>query len=111
MNGPREEQTAALQVTRFDHIVINCRDVDITAAWYERVLGMSRETFGPAARTALTFGMQRSTCGPSRQHRTSGSPASRRRPALTTCVSSPVPHPPKYARISRRAESRSSRAR
>ncbi|YCU38798.1 VOC family protein [Mycobacteroides abscessus] len=59
MNGPREEQTAALQVTRFDHIVINCRDVDITAAWYERVLGMSRETFGPAARTALTFGMQK----------------------------------------------------
>lgn len=59
MNGPREEQTAALQVTRFDHIVVNCRDVDTTAAWYERVLGMSRETFGPAGRTALTFGMQK----------------------------------------------------
>ncbi|SKU91842.1 glyoxalase [Mycobacteroides abscessus subsp. abscessus] len=76
MNGPREEQAAALQVTRFDHIVINCRDVDITAAWYERVLGMSRETFGPTGRT-----------------------------------SSPVPHPPRYARISRHAESGSSRAR
>ncbi|WJR32705.1 VOC family protein [Mycobacteroides immunogenum] len=48
-----------MKVTRFDHIVVNCNDVDTTAAWYERVLGMSRETFGPAGRTALTFGVQK----------------------------------------------------
>lgn len=48
-----------MKVTRFDHIVINCSDVATTAAWYERVLGMTRETFGPAGRTALTFGAQK----------------------------------------------------
>jgi len=46
-------------VDRLDHIVINCRDVDITAAWYQRVLGMEREEFGPDSRTALKFGGQK----------------------------------------------------
>ena len=48
-----------LAVERFDHVVVNCRDVDATAAWYERVLGMKRETFGPSNRTALSFGNQK----------------------------------------------------
>jgi hypothetical protein len=26
-------------VERFDHIVLNCNDVEATASWYERVLG------------------------------------------------------------------------
>ena len=46
-------------VDRLDHIVINCRDVDITAAWFQRVLGMDREEFGAQARTALKFGGQK----------------------------------------------------
>jgi catechol 2,3-dioxygenase-like lactoylglutathione lyase family enzyme len=46
-------------VQRFDHIVLNCNDVDATASWYERVLGMTRETFGPSKRTALSFGNQK----------------------------------------------------
>ncbi|MBU3067587.1 VOC family protein [Nocardia sp. NEAU-G5] len=46
-------------VERFDHIVLNCRDVAATAAWYKRVLGMRVETFGPAGRTALVFGNQK----------------------------------------------------
>ncbi|SPM34428.1 Catechol 2,3-dioxygenase or other lactoylglutathione lyase family enzyme, partial [Mycobacterium rhizamassiliense] len=46
-------------VQRVDHIVLNCNDVEATAAWYERVLGMSRETFGPTGRTALRFGNQK----------------------------------------------------
>jgi catechol 2,3-dioxygenase-like lactoylglutathione lyase family enzyme len=49
----------AFAIDRFDHIVINCRDVDATASWYEQVLGMTRETFGPAQRTALCFGNQK----------------------------------------------------
>ncbi|OBI07180.1 virulence protein [Mycobacterium sp. E2462] len=49
----------AITVERFDHIVINCADVETTAAWYERVLGMRRETFGPSKRTALRFGQQK----------------------------------------------------
>ena len=46
-------------VERFDHIVINCHDVEATAAWYERVLGMTRQAFGPNHRTALSFGNQK----------------------------------------------------
>jgi catechol 2,3-dioxygenase-like lactoylglutathione lyase family enzyme len=46
-------------VQRFDHIVVNCRDVDATATWYEGVLGMTRETFGASERTALSFGNQK----------------------------------------------------
>ncbi len=46
-------------VDRLDHLVLNCRDVDITAAWYQRVLGMDREEFGDSQRTALKFGGQK----------------------------------------------------
>ncbi|OBF56280.1 virulence protein [Mycobacterium sp. 852002-50816_SCH5313054-b] len=46
-------------VERIDHIVLNCKDVEATASWYERVLGMRRETFGPAGRTAVGFGNQK----------------------------------------------------
>lgn len=46
-------------VERFDHIVINCRDVDATAQWYVTVLGMAIEKFGPMARTAVKFGNQK----------------------------------------------------
>ncbi len=46
-------------VDRLDHIVINCKDVEVTASWYQRVLGMEREEFGEARRTALRFGGQK----------------------------------------------------
>ena len=46
-------------VDRLDHIVINCKDVEITASWYQRVLGMEREEFGSDSRTALKFGGQK----------------------------------------------------
>jgi len=46
-------------VDRIDHIVLNVADVEITAAWYQRVLGMEREEFGPNNRTALKFGGQK----------------------------------------------------
>jgi len=46
-------------VDRLDHIVLNVKDVEITAAWYQRVLGMEREDFGPDNRTALKFGGQK----------------------------------------------------
>ncbi len=45
-------------VDRLDHIVMNCKDVEITASWYQRVLGMEREEFGDH-RTALKFGGQK----------------------------------------------------
>jgi catechol 2,3-dioxygenase-like lactoylglutathione lyase family enzyme len=46
-------------VDRLDHLVITCKDVEISAAWYQRVLGMEREAFGQARRTALKFGGQK----------------------------------------------------
>lgn len=44
---------------RIDHVVINCRDVEAMAAWYERVLGLRREVFGPDRRIALSLGSQK----------------------------------------------------
>ena len=46
-------------VDRLDHLVINCTDVETSASWYQRVLGMERETFGHENRTALRFGGQK----------------------------------------------------
>ncbi|WP_426958777.1 VOC family protein [Muricoccus radiodurans] len=46
-------------VDRLDHLVITCNDVDVTASWYQRVLGMERESFGPHNRTSLRFGGQK----------------------------------------------------
>jgi catechol 2,3-dioxygenase-like lactoylglutathione lyase family enzyme len=45
-------------VDRIDHVVLNCRDVQAAVEWYERVLGMRRETFGDN-RLALVFGSQK----------------------------------------------------
>ena len=42
-----------------DHIVLNCKDVEYTANWYERVLRLKREVFGPEGRIALKFGNQK----------------------------------------------------
>ena len=45
-------------IDRIDHIVLNVASVEISAAWYQRVLGMEREEFGDN-RTALKFGGQK----------------------------------------------------
>ena len=46
-------------IDRIDHVVVNCRDVEAMAAWYERALGFTREVFGPDRRIALKFGRQK----------------------------------------------------
>ena len=48
-------------VDRIYHVVLHCRDIEIAAAWYQRVLGMEREEFsaGRDARTALKLGGQK----------------------------------------------------
>ena len=51
-------------VDRIDHVVLNCRDVEKSAAWYQRVLGMRREVFGDG-RVALVFGNQKINVRPS----------------------------------------------
>jgi len=54
----------AFAVNRIDHVVLNSRDVDATADWYVRVLGMRREVFGEG-RVALVFGNQKINVRPS----------------------------------------------
>ena len=46
-------------VDRLDHLVITCADVEVSASWYQRVLGMEREAFGEQRRNALRFGGQK----------------------------------------------------
>ncbi len=46
-------------VDRLDHMVVTCSDMEVTASWYQRVLGMDREEFGHRGRTALRFGGQK----------------------------------------------------
>lgn len=46
-------------VDRLDHLVITCNDVEITASWYQRVLGMDREEYGRNRRNSLRFGGQK----------------------------------------------------
>ena len=53
----------SLVVEALDHVVVNVKDVEIAAAWYQRVLGMTREdsTPGPGRvrRTSVKFGRQK----------------------------------------------------
>jgi len=54
--------SSPLRVEAIDHIVINVGDVEVSAAWYQRALGMTREEFArerEAPRTALRFGAQK----------------------------------------------------
>jgi catechol 2,3-dioxygenase-like lactoylglutathione lyase family enzyme len=53
----------ALKVQALDHLVVHVTDVEASAAWYQRVLGMTRE-YAPSAegeflRTAMKFGQQK----------------------------------------------------
>ena len=48
----------AIKIDRLDHLVLTVRDVEASLRFYERVLGMRRESFG-AGRVALHFGRQK----------------------------------------------------
>jgi len=56
-----ENAATPVAVHALDHLVLNVRDVEVTVAWYLRVLGMARHDFGApeARRTALVFGSQK----------------------------------------------------
>ena len=49
---------AAIDIEGLDHLVLTVRDLESACDFYERVLGMRRETFG-AGRVALRFGRQK----------------------------------------------------
>ena len=52
-----------LTVQALDHLVVQVSDLETSAEWYERVLGMTREDVPPAPgkppRTAMKFGRQK----------------------------------------------------
>ena len=52
-----------IAIDALDHLVINVRNVEVSAAWYQRVLGMSRTATdagpGQAPRTSVHFGAQK----------------------------------------------------
>ncbi len=47
-----------MQIDRLDHFVLTVRDVEATVSFYQRVLGMTPDTFG-AGRKALAFGQSK----------------------------------------------------
>ena len=57
------ELSSAIIIESLDHLVINVRNVEVSAAWYTQVLGMTRRDAIPAhgttARTSLHFGQQK----------------------------------------------------
>lgn len=52
-----------LTVTALDHIVLNVSDVERSAAWYQKILGMEIKVFDPGhgktPRTSVSFGAQK----------------------------------------------------
>jgi catechol 2,3-dioxygenase-like lactoylglutathione lyase family enzyme len=57
------ETATTLTVQALDHLVVQVSDLELSARWYERVLGMTREDTSPAAgqppRTEMRFGRQK----------------------------------------------------
>lgn len=47
-----------MKIASLDHLVLTVRDLEVTCAFYERVLGMEVVTFG-LGRKALSFGTQK----------------------------------------------------
>ncbi len=47
-----------MKIASLDHLVLTVRDLEVTCAFYERVLGMEVITFGQS-RKALSFGTQK----------------------------------------------------
>ena len=52
------KKTICMHVQTIDHIVLTVRDIEVTCAFYARVLGMRITTFA-AGRKALSFGCQK----------------------------------------------------
>jgi catechol 2,3-dioxygenase-like lactoylglutathione lyase family enzyme len=53
----------SVELDRLDHFAITVRDIDETCAFYEKVLGMARETFD-GGRVALRFGRHKININP-----------------------------------------------
>jgi catechol 2,3-dioxygenase-like lactoylglutathione lyase family enzyme len=53
----------SIRITALDHVVLNVTNVEVSADWYQQVLGMKRKDFEPAPgkqrRVSLSFGNQK----------------------------------------------------
>ena len=59
-----QKPDAVIPIARLDHFVMPCRDVDISADFYVRVLGATKVTFGEG-RIAIQLGSQKVNLQPS----------------------------------------------
>jgi catechol 2,3-dioxygenase-like lactoylglutathione lyase family enzyme len=61
--SPAKGCPMALVVNAIDHIVLNVKDVEASATWYQTVLGVTREDFDPGQgkphRVSIKFGHQK----------------------------------------------------
>ena len=48
-----------IKIDHLDHFVMTVRDLDVTIDFYQRVLGMTSQTFGNEQRRSLHFGNQK----------------------------------------------------
>lgn len=48
-----------IDILALDHIVLNVADVEVSARWYETVLGLRRQNDPAKGRTSLHFGVQK----------------------------------------------------
>ena len=98
-----------LTVRALDHLVVNVFDVEVSAAWYARALGMARVDAAPEdgkpPRTEMRFGQQKINLRPiatSKEEAASVSAdmlSGTRRPAATTSASLPPRRPMKSSGI------------
>ena len=53
----------SIRITALDHVVLNVSNVETSADWYQRILGLKRKDFEPALgkqkRVSLSFGNQK----------------------------------------------------
>ena len=80
-----------LKVQALDHLVVQVSDLEVSASWYKRVLGMTREDVAPGPgkppRTAMILAARRSTCDQLVRARKIGSPPTTRLRAARTVLS------------------------
>lgn len=57
-SGEDITETKTMKIDRLDHLVLTVKDIDVTCAFYTKVLGMEVVTFA-GGRKALAFGSQK----------------------------------------------------
>src|SRR5271156_3014501 len=84
----------SLTVQALDHLVVQVSDLEVSARWYQRVLGMTRADVSPAAgqppRTEMKFGRQKINLRPVAMSKEDWFTADHEAAAATTSAFSPT---------------------